>query len=118
MSIEGEDNFQDPSSYLYERQQAVKSKQRRLRDLTREPREVRLRVGIAEEDLQRKVAEARRLLGEGSVVRVRILFDSAIQAERGETVLDRVVKALATDATLTEGPAKTGRGLVALLRPT
>jgi translation initiation factor IF-3 len=86
---------------------------------TNELREVRLEGRIGEHDLQTKIRQVTRLLGEGSKVRVSVRFRGReiTHPEIGMDLLRRVAEALVDVAGMEKKPSFEGRFLTMILTP-
>ena len=84
-----------------------------------EVREVRMQTRIGDHDLESKTRLVRRLLGEGSKVRVSVRFRGReiTHPEVGAAVLKRVTENLVEDATMEKAPSFEGRFLAMILSP-
>ena len=84
-----------------------------------ETREVRMQTRIGDHDLESKTRLVRRLLGEGSKVRVSVRFRGReiTHPEVGAALLKRVTENLVEDATMEKAPSFEGRFLAMILAP-
>ena len=84
-----------------------------------EVREVRMQTRIGDHDLESKTRLVRRLLGEGSKVRVSVRFRGReiTHPEVGAALLKRVTENLVEDATMEKAPSFEGRFLAMILAP-
>ena len=84
-----------------------------------EVREVRLRPGIGQHDLDAKSRVIHRLLATGAKVRVAVVFRgrSITHPELGMELLKKVAEGLEKDAKLEKAPAMEGRALSITLVP-
>ena len=82
-------------------------------------REVRLKTRIGEHDRSAKTRLVRRLLGEGSKVKVSVMFRGReiTHPEIGMAVLRLVAEDLAEDALMEKNPSFEGRFLTMVLSP-
>jgi len=83
-------------------------------------REVRFKTRIGEHDLNSKTRLVKRLLGEGSKVKVSVMFRGReiTHPEIGMLVLKRVAEDLTGDAMVEKSPGFEGRFLTMTLSPT
>lgn len=86
---------------------------------TNEQREVRLEGRIGDHDLETKIRQVRRLLGQGSKVRVSVRFRGReiTHPEIGMALLRRVAESLVDDAGMEKPPSFEGRFLTMILAP-
>ncbi len=86
---------------------------------TNELREVRLEGRIGDHDLETKIRQVKRLLGEGSKVRVSVRFRGReiTHPEIGMALLRRVAESLVEDAGMEKAPSFEGRFLAMILAP-
>jgi translation initiation factor IF-3 len=86
---------------------------------TNELREVRLEGRIGDHDLETKIRQVKRLLGEGSKVRVSVRFRGReiTHPEIGMALLRRVAEALVDVAGMEKTPSFEGRFLTMILTP-
>lgn len=86
---------------------------------TNELREVRLEGRIGDHDLDTKTRQVKRLLGEGSKVRVSVRFRGReiTHPEIGMALLRRVAESLVDDAGMEKAPSFEGRFLTMILTP-
>lgn len=81
--------FEDAySKYHHERQREAKVAAKRAREAHRPTKVVTPRIGIATNDLERKLAQVRSFLDAGAAVRVRV--EGQIRPSAGEGLLDEV----------------------------
>jgi len=87
--------------------------------VTNELREVRFKTRIGEHDKQAKVRLVRRLLGQGSKVKVSVMFRGReiTHPEVGMAVLKSVVDELVDDALMEKTPSFEGRFLTMIVTP-
>ncbi len=97
-----------------------KEREARKRKPANELREVRLKTRIGEHDRSAKTRLVKRLLGEGSKVKVTVMFRGREMdhPDVGMTLLRRVAEDLVDDAALERPPAFEGRWLSMVLAPT
>jgi translation initiation factor IF-3 len=105
----------DFGKYKYEekkKEQASRMKQHQVH-----VKELRVRPGTGEHDLQVKVKRARQFLADGDKVLVCCLFRGRQMAHKevGEQVINEVVKHLADVAKVESGVRQEGRRMVLLL---
>ena len=86
---------------------------------TNELREIRIKTRIGDHDRDAKVRQVRRLLGEGSKVKVSVMFRGReiTHPEVGMQVLKKVAEDLVDDALLERRPTFEGRFLAMILAP-
>lgn len=110
----------DYGKFRYEatRRERVARKTQRSR-ITNELREVRLEGRIGDHDLETKIRQVKRLLGEGSKVRVSVRFRGReiTHPEIGMALLRRVAESLVEDAGMEKPPSFEGRFLAMILAP-
>ncbi len=99
--------------------QTKKEREARKTQKIIEIREVRLRPGIGQHDLDAKARTIHKLLGTGAKVRVAVVFRgrSITHPELGVALLKRVSEGLENDAKLEKAPAMEGRALSITLVP-
>ena len=87
--------------------------------VTNELREVRFKTRIGEHDKQAKVRLVRRLLGQGSKVKVSVMFRGReiTHPEVGMAVLKSVADELVDDALMEKTPSFEGRFLTMIVTP-
>ena len=87
--------------------------------VTNELREVRLKTRIGEHDRSAKTRAVKRLLGEGSKVKVSVMFRGReiTHPEIGMAVLKLVAEDLVDDALMEKTPSFEGRFLTMILTP-
>lgn len=107
----------DYGKYKYE--QAKKERKLRRGQKVGLLKEVRLRPKIEEHDLQAKIRTTRKLLEEGSKIRLVVRFRGreVIYPELGWRVLQKVTDALKDVATVSDHPAKDERNIALTLSP-
>lgn len=107
----------DYGKYKYE--QAKKERKLRRGQKVGLLKEVRLRPKIEEHDLQAKIRTARKLLEEGSKIRLVVRFRGreVVYPELGWQVLQKVTNALKEVATVSDHPAKDARSIALTLSP-
>ena len=88
--------------------------------VTNEVREVRMKTRIGDHDRSSKTRLVRRLLGEGSKVKVSVMFRGReiTHPEVGMAVLKLVADDLVDDALMEKTPSFEGRYLTMILAPT
>jgi len=107
----------DYGKYKYE--QAKKERKIRRGQKVGLLKEVRLRPKIEEHDLQAKIRTARKLLEEGSKIRLVVRFRGreVIYPELGWRVLQKVIDALKEVAVVSGHPAKDEKTIALTLSP-
>lgn len=82
-------------------------------------KEIQLRPGIAEHDLETKIRNARRFLHEGDKVRVVIRYKGREVAHQdiGVNLMTRVLESLGTDAIVDKPATSEGRMMQSVVRP-
>jgi len=107
----------DYGKFKYE--QTKKEREARKKQKAVVLREVRLRPGIGEHDIEFKMRIIKKLLDEGDKVNVRVLFRgrSITHPELGRELLDRVAKELEEIATVEKAPAMEVRSMSMILSP-
>lgn len=87
--------------------------------MTNELREVRLKTRIGEHDRSAKTRSVKRLLAEGSKVKVSVMFRGReiTHPEIGMAVLKLVAEDLVDDALMEKTPSFEGRFLTMILTP-
>ena len=103
--------------YRYEQQKREKEAKKKQKVLTL--KEVKLRPNIEDHDFYVKMKAAQRFLGEGSKVKVTIMFRGREMAhpEQGLNVLERLAEDLKPYATVESKPKMEGRNMLMLLAP-
>ncbi|MEK7778071.1 MAG: translation initiation factor IF-3 [Chloroflexota bacterium] len=99
--------------------QTKKEREARKTQKVIELREVRLRPGIGQHDLDAKARTIHKLLAGGAKVRVAVVFRgrSITHPELGVALLKKVAEGLETDAKLEKAPSMEGRALSITLVP-
>ncbi len=99
--------------------QTKKERESRKTQKVIEIREVRLRPGIGQHDLDAKARTIHKLLATGAKVRVAVVFRgrSITHPELGVALLKKVAEGLESDAKLEKAPAMEGRALSITLVP-
>ena len=112
--------FLDYGKFRYEATRKERdARKARKSKVTNELREVRMKTRIGEHDRSAKVRQAKRLLDEGSKVKVTIMFRGREMdhPELGMGLLRSVAEDLTDDATLDSPPQFVGRFLSMILSP-
>lgn len=105
------------SKYMYERSR--RDREARKAQKQAEIKEIRLRPKIAEHDVMVKLKLARRFLGEGSKVRVRVRFRGReiTHKEIASELLAKVAEQMSDVAVIEQRPAMEGRTMLMVLAP-
>jgi len=100
------------------------NQQKRLRESKKKQhvianKEVRMRPGIGDHDLETKINHAIKFLQEGSRLKITIRFRGRelSRQDLGTTLLDRVVEMLADYAEIDKSPIVEGRNMIVYLIP-
>ncbi len=107
----------DYGKYKYE--QTKKEREARKGQKVSLLREVRLRPKVGEHDFEAKARSARKLLGEGSKVKVTIMFRGReiTHPEIGRRLLQRMAESLKEAAVVERQPLMDGRRMAMILSP-
>lgn len=107
----------DYGKFKYE--QTKKERDGRKRQKSVYLREVRMRPKIGEHDIQFKTRIAKKLIEEGSKVKITILFRGReiTHPELGKALLDRVANELQEQATVERTPVLDGKRMIMVLAP-
>ncbi len=100
------------------------NQQKRLRESKKKQhvianKEVRMRPGIGDHDLETKINHAIKFLQEGSRLKITVRFRGRelSRQDLGTTLLDRVVEMLADYAEIDKSPIVEGRNMIVYLIP-
>ncbi|MEE9464141.1 MAG: translation initiation factor IF-3 [Candidatus Neomarinimicrobiota bacterium] len=100
------------------------NQQKRLRESKKKQhvianKEVRMRPGIGDHDLETKINHAIKFLQEGSRLKITVRFRGRelSRQDLGTTLLDRVVEMLADYAEIDKSPMVEGRNMIVYLVP-
>jgi len=100
------------------------NQQKRLRESKKKQhvianKEVRMRPGIGDHDLETKINHAIKFLQEGSRLKITVRFRGRelSRQDLGTTLLDRVVEMLADYAEIDKSPIVEGRNMIVYLVP-
>ena len=107
----------DYGKFKYE--QTKKERDGRKRQKSVYLREVRMRPKIGEHDIQFKTRIAKKLLEEGSKVKITILFRGReiTHPELGKALLERVASSLQEEALVERTPVLDGKRMIMVLAP-
>lgn len=107
----------DYGKFKYE--QTKKERDGRKRQKSVYLREVRMRPKIGEHDIQFKTRIAKKLIEEGSKVKITILFRGReiTHPELGKALLDRVANELQEQTTVERTPVLDGKRMIMVLAP-
>lgn len=107
----------DYGKYKYE--QSRKEKRAKKGQRVGLLKEIRLRPSIGEHDLQSKIRTTKKLLEEGSKVKVLVRFRGreVIYPERGRKVIQRLTEALKEIATTSDHLTEEARSIALILYP-
>jgi translation initiation factor IF-3 len=107
----------DYGKFKYE--QAKKEREARKRQKGFELRQVRLRPKTSEHDIEAKTRLVKRLLAEGSKVKVLVIFRGreVTHLQIGKRLLERVSEALQETANIERPPMMEGRNMSMVLSP-
>ena len=107
----------DYGKFKYE--QTKKERDGRKRQKSVYLREVRMRPKIGEHDIQFKTRIAKKLIEEGSKVKITILFRGReiTHPELGKALLDRVAAELQEEALVERTPVLDGKRMIMVLAP-
>lgn len=99
--------------------QAKKDREGRKGQKSTALREVRVRPGIGQHDLDAKFRTVKKLLGEGARVKISVVFRgrSITHPELGMGLLKRIAEGLQAEAKLDQTPTMEGRMLSIILSP-
>ena len=103
--------------YRYEQQKREKEAKKKQKVLTL--KEVKLRPNIEDHDFYVKMKAAQRFLGEGSKVKVTIMFRGREMShpELGEALLNRMAAELGDTAIVEKKPKIEGRNMTMIVAP-
>lgn len=107
----------DFGKYMFE--QGKKEKEARKKQKVIDIKEVRLRLGIEEHDLEIKAKSARRFLEEGNKVKVTVMFRGreTMHSEKGKELLEKLTKKLEDIAIVEKNGQLEGRNMIMILSP-
>jgi translation initiation factor IF-3 len=108
----------DYNRYKYEQQQKRKESRRKASNVV--IKEMKFRPKIDEHDYETKMRHVERFLGEGSKVKLTIMFRGREMAhpELGRKILERVAERVADFAMVESAPKQDGRNMTMVLNPT
>lgn len=109
--------LQDYGKFRFD--QAKKERESRRGQKGAELREVRMRPGIGEHDMDFKARKMKKFLGEGQKVKISVLFRGRqiTHPELAMTLLRRVAESLQEEAKLEKAPSLEGRMMTMILAP-
>lgn len=107
----------DFGRYMFE--QSKKEKEARKKQKVIDIKEVRLRLGIEEHDLDIKAKNARRFLEDGDKVKVTVMFRGreTMHSEKGKALLDKLINKLEDVAVVEKNGQLEGRNMIMILSP-
>lgn len=107
----------DFGKFMYEK--TKREREARKAHKIQELKELRFKPTTDEYHIGFKVKQARKYLGEGSKVKVSVLFRgrAITHPEVGKSLLEKVVSELGTDAVVEQWPKMEGRSLQMVLSP-
>lgn len=105
--------------YRYQQKQREKDQNRKQKEAATEMKELRLRPGIQDHDIETKVGAAKKFLEEGKKVQFNLQFKNReiTHKDEGFRVMDKIVKSLADVASVERAPRLEGFRLVLRLEP-
>jgi translation initiation factor IF-3 len=108
----------DFNRWKYEQQQRRKESRRKASNVV--IKEMKFRPKIDEHDYETKMRHVERFLGEGSKVKLTIMFRGREMAhpELGRKILERVAERVADFAIVESAPKQDGRNMTMVLNPT
>jgi translation initiation factor IF-3 len=100
-------------------QQSKKQQEARRRATTIQVKEVKVRPKIEEHDMNFKLKNARRFLGEGDKVKISVIFRGReiAHTDRGFRILAQMTEALADVGNVEQNPKLEGRNLSMIVTP-
>jgi translation initiation factor IF-3 len=107
----------DFGKYKYEQDLRRKESRRKASNVV--IKEMKFRPKIDEHDFSTKTKHVERFLGEGSKVKITIMFRGREMAhpELGKKILDRIAEQVREEATIEAAPRLDGRNMVMVLSP-
>lgn len=107
----------DYSKFMYEKSRREREARRAQRQI--EIKEIQVRPKTAEHDINFKLSRARKFLGEGNKIRVRVRFRGReiTHADLAVDLMERVASELGDVATVEQPPRMEGRSMIMLLTP-
>jgi translation initiation factor IF-3 len=107
----------DFGRYMFE--QSKKEKEARKKQKVIDVKEVKLRLGIEEHDLDIKAKNARRFLEDGDKVKVTVMFRGreTMHSEKGKALLDKLINKLEDVAVVEKNGQLEGRNMIMILSP-
>ena len=108
----------DFNRWKYEQQQRRKESRKKASNVV--IKEMKFRPKIDEHDYETKMRHVERFLGEGSKVKLTIMFRGREMAhpELGRRILERVAERVAEVAVVESAPKQDGRNMTMVLNPT
>jgi translation initiation factor IF-3 len=108
----------DFNRWKYEQQQRRKESRKKASNVV--IKEMKFRPKIDEHDYETKMRHVERFLGEGSKVKLTIMFRGREMAhpELGRRILERVAERVADVAVVESAPKQDGRNMTMVLNPT
>lgn len=109
----------DYEKYRYQQKQKEKEQVRKQKDSAQELKEIRLRPGIQNNDIETKANTARKFLEDGKKVQLTLQFKNReiTHKDEGFKVMDKIVKFLEGVASVERAPRLEGFKLVCRLEP-
>ncbi len=100
-------------------QQNKRTQEARKKQTIIQVKEVKMRPKTDEHDLQTKIRNIRRFLGQKDKAKVSILFRGReiAYADQGTKILNRISEELSADAVVEQSPKLEGRNMVMVLAP-
>ena len=105
--------------YRYQLKQKEKEQKRKQKDSANELKELRLRPGIQNHDIDTKVNAARKFLEEGKKVQFNLQFKSReiIHKDEGFKVMEKIIGSLSEISSVERSPRLEGYKLICRLEP-
>ena len=105
--------------YRYMQKQKEKEQARKQKESAQELKELRLRPGIQDHDIETKANTARKFLEEGKKVQLNLQFKNReiTHKDEGFKVMDKIIKSLVDVATVERQPKMEGFKLICRLEP-
>lgn len=112
--------IKDYGKFLYEEKIKQKENARRQRESKVEIKELRLRPGIAQHDVDTKVSQARKFIEEGKKVQFNLQFKGFREIshkDNGFIIVNNIVKSLSEVADVEKEPKFEGNKIICRLTP-
>ena len=108
----------DFNKYRYQQKQKEKEQRKKQRESEIEQKEVRLRPGIQDNDVQTKVLAIKRFLADGKKVQLTLMYKhrEITHKEEGMRVINQIVQSVAEEGIVELGPKFEGTRLICRLQ--